>query len=146
MESNHSQVDPAAPQQPRKSGVRKVLAVITVLIVVLLIPPVLNLFAAPAETPLRALAASGSPAFQKAVAMLERNCMDCHYEKAKLPVYASLPIAKGLIQKDVTAGLGDIDLVADLAPAPPANVTAEAALAKLEYVVEEGSMPPARYR
>jgi cytochrome c peroxidase len=143
--STPSQPEQTPPQQPRKHGVRTALTILLVLLVVLLIPPVSNLLSSPAKTPLQALAA-GNPKFQNAIDLLERNCMDCHSEKAKLPFYAALPIAKDLIQKDVAAGLAEIDLVAELAPPAPAKAPLETALAKIEYVMDQGTMPPTRYR
>jgi Haem-binding domain len=41
---------------------------------------------------------------------LRRACFDCHSHETRWPWYASVPIASMLVERDVTAGRGQLDL------------------------------------
>ena len=87
---------------------------------------------------------SGDPAFDAAAGVLGKKCSDCHLSGAKLPFYASLPGAKGLIGKDIAEGLDHLDLAEAFFPAGGKAVD-PVTLAKLEYTVQRNHMPPSRY-
>ncbi len=134
---------PEVPR-PRSSRKRVVIGVVVVLIVLALLLPISNLFISPPSgTPLTRLAAA-SPEHLQAASVLEGNCLDCHSKEVKLPLYASLPVAASLLRRDREDGLAYMDMFSALAPSDGQPV-GEVALAKLEYVLEHGTMPPARY-
>lgn len=74
---------------------------------------------------------------------LEGKCAFCHVTGTPRPFYARLPVASSMVEADVTEGLRDFDLVAELHPS--GGVVSEPALARLELELEEGSMPPAKF-
>jgi len=81
----------------------------------------------------------------KAVAqVLEAKCVNCHTKDPELPFYVRLPIIKALISRDTEMALRDFDLMVDLFPSQK-GPAAEPALAKIEYALQTGSMPPKRY-
>ena len=55
-----------------------------------------------------------------------------------------IPVANGLIRRDIETGTRYFDMFAEVPPAA-GKPFAEPALAKMEYVLDQGSMPPARY-
>lgn len=131
-----------APLPPKKKS-RRLLFVVPALIVLGLLMPIANLFRAPPAATALTLRAGDEE--QTAIArILEARCLDCHSSETALPFYAKFPVAGGLIATDRETALRYIDLVGELAPSDPAAST-EAALAKLEYVIERNTMPPARY-
>ena len=77
-------------------------------------------------------------------AILEAKCANCHTTEPKLPFYAALPGAHEIIVSDMQAGLREFDLVAALYPSGKGPAT-EPALAKIEYVMHNRTMPPTRY-
>jgi cytochrome c peroxidase len=83
------------------------------------------------------------PAFQKAVPILQNKCLDCHSSQARIPFYANFPIARDLIQKDMTEGIARFNLSGKLENEGK-NFT-ELDLARLEGTLLDHSMPPLRY-
>lgn len=83
---------------------------------------------------------------EQALAIIDDGqCLMCHSEGAKLPFYATMPIAKDLISTDINTGMKFIDLsegIENLRQGKPVN---EATLAKIERTVRDGSMPLARF-
>jgi len=122
---------------------KKLLLLVVAVIVVALAFPVLNLVIKPDNSGVIASLCPGDPDFAPVAAVLEAKCAGCHVPGAELPFYASFPIASSMIQADIEKGLRWLDLSKDLSSenAP----VSEVALAKLEYVVEQGSMPPGKY-
>lgn len=118
--------------------------VLGVVVVAALALPLANLMAPePSGTPLTA--AHADPAVTAVAASLEGKCAWCHVEGVARPFYAALPIASSLIDDDVRKGLAVLDLAKafhadDRAPVP------EPVLAKIEFAVQAGDMPPARFR
>jgi cytochrome c peroxidase len=80
---------------------------------------------------------------EKVAALFEQKCLDCHSDKATLPFYANLPVASSIIAKDIQRGTEAFNALQDCFGPTPAN---EAVLAKIQRVMENGSMPPADYR
>lgn len=106
--------------------------------------PVSNLLVGtPSGTPLTATLAK-DPGTAKAAHVLEKSCASCHVAGVKAPFYASWPLAKGIIRRDIERGLRDFDLAAGFAPAAEGSVP-EPVLAKIEHEVREGEMPPLPY-
>ncbi len=133
-----------APARTRPSRRRWIATIIVVAVILILLIPVSNLFLPPPATRPLVLAASGDAACLKAAAILEENCLDCHSDLGTLPFYARFPVANGMIQADMAKGTRWMNMLVEFSygdGAPPS----ETALAKLEYVLERGTMPPARY-
>lgn len=81
--------------------------------------------------------------FEAVVSMLENKCIDCHSNKATLPFYANLPVVSSIIAKDIQRGTEELNIPEDCFGPTPAN---EAVLAKIQRVMEIGSMPPGDYQ
>ncbi len=80
----------------------------------------------------------------KVAHVLEESCASCHVAGVKPPYYASWPVAKTIIERDVKEGLQDFDLGAGFAPAAAGPVP-EPVLARIEREVKDGEMPPLSY-
>ena len=106
--------------------------------------PILNLIFSPDNSKLLPAHGDEVPGWTSAAAVLGKKCVHCHAADAELPFYAKLPLAKGMIAKDVSAGRDAIDLPTELARAGAAPLS-EAALAKIEAALASDSMPPFRY-
>jgi cytochrome c peroxidase len=76
--------------------------------------------------------------------VLEESCADCHVAGVKPPYYASWPVAKTIIRRDMEGGLQSFDLAAGFAPAAQGPVP-EPVLARIEREVQDGEMPPGAY-
>ncbi|KFK94674.1 cytochrome C peroxidase [Serratia sp. Ag1] len=74
------------------------------------------------------------------------GCDYCHTTSAKLPFYAGLPIAKQLMDYDVRTGNRQFNLDAIRTALQQKTAVPEADLAKLEYVLQDQSMPPMLYK
>jgi cytochrome c peroxidase len=118
-------------------GIVVVLAAVAALAI-----PVVNLVnGGPRNT---AMATCADPQGAAVAAVLETKCANCHAAGTPMPFYASWPIAKPLVTKDVARGLTWADLGRELNRKDPPTVS-DATLAKLERVVSKGTMPPARF-
>jgi len=82
--------------------------------------------------------------FAKVAAALEVRCLNCHSSETRMPLYASLPIAGGIIESDIEEGRHYMDIMEAFLP-PEGMPVSEVALAKLEYVLQTDSMPPDWY-
>jgi cytochrome c peroxidase len=124
---------------------KKLLILLVLIGIVLLIIgiPVINLFVKPPASTALTGAKQDDPLFTKAAEVLQAKCGSCHIRGAALPFYAKFPVASGIIRQDVDAGLASYDFVAGLVPS--GGPASEPALAKLEFVIEHGTMPPGRY-
>lgn len=74
---------------------------------------------------------------------LRRGCFDCHSNATRWPWYASLPIASRLVERDVTAARGQLDLSlwTQYNPFDRADL-----LDKMCALTSTGKMPPWPYR
>lgn len=122
---------------------KKLLLLGVVVIVVALAFPVLNLVIKPDNGGRIAGLRPGDPDFAPVAAVLEAKCAGCHVPGAELPFYASFPVASTMIGADIDKGLRWLDLSKDLSS--ESAPVSEVVLAKLEYVVKRGSMPPGKY-
>lgn len=123
---------------------KKALWVVGVLVVLGLALAVSNLLVgAPKGTALTAMQFRDARA-AKVAHVLEESCASCHVAGVKPPYYASWPVAKTIIERDVKEGLRDFDLGAGFAPATAGPVP-EPVLAKIEREVKDGEMPPVAY-
>ena len=105
-----------------------------------LLLPVANLL----DTGRRGADAMGDPKFVAASHVLQSSCADCHAsDVAKMPFYARLPIASGIIAEDQTDAEHWWRLTADkLSGKVPLD---DADLGHIELAIAEHSMPPAAY-
>ncbi|HEY3590657.1 MAG TPA: cytochrome-c peroxidase [Buttiauxella sp.] len=75
----------------------------------------------------------------------EKGCDYCHTPSAKLPFYASFPIAKQLMDYDIELGYKSFNMqqirnsLLENTAAPQGDIT------KIEWVMEHQTMPPGRY-
>lgn len=119
---------------------KRTLQVLAVLAVLALALPVSNLFVgSPSGTPITA--AAKDPGAVQAARVLERSCASCHVPGVPAPFYAALPVASGIISRDIALGLRNFDLAAGLASQP----VPEPVLARIEREVAGGEMPPLPY-
>lgn len=77
--------------------------------------------------------------------IIQDKCMSCHSTYVDLPFYAQIPGIKQIIEKDFRDGIRSADLGRDLLEAAEKGRIDEATVAKLEWVVENNTMPPAKF-
>jgi len=122
---------------------KKLGIVIVVVVVLVLALPVLNLIVGLPDNPLMDVEPQ-DPVTALAVSTISTKCAPCHSHEPSLPFYAKLPIASAMIREDVEEGTEHIDYLAELGQAD-SRPASEVTLAKTEYVVRNGSMPPGKY-
>ena len=114
-----------------------------IVVAVVLALPVANLLTpAPSATALSQ--PIDDPAAAEVALALEARCAWCHVAGTPRPFYASLPVASSLIEADVAAGLAALDLGKAFFPDEKSPVS-EPVLAKIEYALQQGTMPPMRF-
>ncbi len=117
---------------------------VVVIVVLLLALPVSNLLVGLPSTSLSQMEIQDA-VYAEAFGALSAKCVNCHTTEHQLPFYARLPIARGVIEKDMEEGLEHLDLKAALRPEADGPVS-EVVLAKVEHQVVSEAMPPGRYR
>ena len=93
-------------------------------------------------------AAAGQPPlekFAKISQIVQTKCMACHTRDYDLPFYAAVPGIKQIIEKDYVDGLRALDLNLELVEAAKTKPIGEVALAKMEWVIQNDTMPPAKF-
>jgi len=125
-----------------RTGKRIVGAVIVVALVAVAVPLSNLVFGRPSGTALGARAAD--PTFGPVAKLLEQKCGHCHVAGTARPFYARIPPMSSVIAEDVRSGLEAMDLVESLLP-PGGAAPSEPALAKIEFEISGGEMPPVRY-
>jgi cytochrome c peroxidase len=123
---------------------KRLVVLLTILALIVLAAPIANLVAGQPTGTTVTRSAGGDARMAGVAAILEAKCANCHTTEPKLPFYAALPGARKLIVSDMQAGLREFDLVAALYPSGKGPAT-EPALAKIEYVMHNRTMPPTRY-
>jgi len=126
-----------------KKRSRKILIILIILILAGLALPVSNLLVALPSSPTLAAIPVDDPAFAAVRDVLQGKCSHCHTTDAGLPFYASFPLAKSIIQKDVDTGLRYLNLGEGFDATSKAAT--EVTLAKIEHSVEQNTMPPLPY-
>mgnify|MGYP002240051283 CR=1 FL=1 len=71
--------------------------------------------------------------------------MECHVANPKLPFYASLPLAGDLVKEDIRLGYRSFDIAPMVAAIEAGGKVSEVDLAKVEKVIQDGTMPMAKY-
>lgn len=73
------------------------------------------------------------------------GCLMCHSADPELPFYAKLPIVGKMVMKDVEKGYRSIDLTEAMQNIEAGKPVTEVMLAKIERVIQKGTMPPLKY-
>jgi cytochrome c peroxidase len=116
---------------------------IAVLVIAFLLPLSNLFFKADNSGSLTGLGPAG-PAFDRVASLFEKDCAACHVPEANLPFYAGFPVARGLMEKDIAAGLRFLDLKAAFSTGN--GPVQETVLAKIDHVTNRGTMPPTPYK
>ena len=82
--------------------------------------------------------------FARVSSIVGEKCMACHTRGYDLPFYAKVPGIKEIIEKDYRDGFRSMDLNTELVQ-NKSKVAGETVLAKMEWVVQNDSMPPAKF-
>lgn len=127
---------------PRTKRTRRLVIAAIVVVVLAVMMPVSNLLIRP-DRPDPAAGKMRDPMFAAIGAVLVDHCSDCHSTKTDYPWYFAMPVAKTVMLKDVEAGIDAFDMTAALF-SDEADFT-QVDLARLEYVMVAGTMPPMRY-
>jgi cytochrome c peroxidase len=85
------------------------------------------------------------PKFAEVRTLVRDKCMACHTEGFDLPFYASIPGIKQIIARDYTDGLRAMDLSDEFGENAPTKQVNESTLAKMEWVMQNETMPPAKF-
>jgi cytochrome c peroxidase len=89
---------------------------------------------------------ASSPENARIRTLLDRKaCYYCHSSTTPLPAYAALPGIDSMSKHDVETGLRHFRIDAVIGALNDGTAPPETDLAKLETVVDDGSMPPARF-
>ncbi len=83
--------------------------------------------------------------FKQVSEVVRDKCMACHSRDYDLPFYAKVPGIKQMIEKDFRDGLRAMDLNVELVDAAKDAPVGEATIAKMEWVVLNETMPPAKF-
>lgn len=83
--------------------------------------------------------------FSKVAQIMQDKCMACHTTNYELPFYAKVPGIKSIIEKDYKDGLRSMDLNAEFASPALGKAVSEVVLAKMEWVIQNNTMPPAKF-
>ncbi|GAB3481569.1 cytochrome c peroxidase [Azotobacter salinestris] len=73
------------------------------------------------------------------------GCQYCHTSSSELPFYASLPVAKQLMDKDIEMAQRQFNIESLLANVQQGKAVSEVDLAKIESVMQDNAMPPNLY-
>lgn len=141
-ENAETTTESAPPARPTRR--RKVVILAAIIAFMVLLLPVSNLFLSPVTGTVLTSVAQDRPVFADAATVLEHKCLDCHSDRTRKPLYMWIPVASGLINRDIATGVRYFDMFTELRP-PHGQAFSQPGLAKVEYVLDQGTMPPARY-
>lgn len=77
--------------------------------------------------------------------LADAGCMECHVAEPKLPFYASFPLAGDLVKEDARLGYRAFDIAPMMEAIKAGTPVSEVDLAKVEKVIQDGTMPMAKY-
>ncbi len=83
--------------------------------------------------------------FQNVGSIVKEKCMACHTLDYELPFYARIPGIKDIIEKDYRDGIRAMDLRVELMDMGKDKPVGESTIAKMEWVVKNNTMPPAKF-
>ena len=84
--------------------------------------------------------------FQAKKIMSDKGCGYCHTSDSEMPFYSEWPIAKNLMEADVRVGLRHFDINKLYRNLQNQEPISEVALARIEKVLYDDSMPPKIYQ
>jgi cytochrome c peroxidase len=114
------------------------------LLAVVLFFPISNLIGLQGENELISVVPKSSESFSRVSQILQNKCVDCHSPgMLRKPFYSELPIAKQLMAKDIEEA--DQRLILSKKLYSGEESFKPLMLARLESVVQNGSMPPPQY-
>ena len=82
--------------------------------------------------------------FASVSGIVQEKCMACHTKGYDLPFYAKVPGIRSIIEKDYNDGLRAMNLNQELVQSKDKPV-GETVLAKMEWVINNDTMPPAKF-
>ena len=83
---------------------------------------------------------------QRVAEILEKGgCLSCHSANGERPFYASLPIAKDMIEEDIAKGYRAFDIEPLVKALATGQMPNPVDVAKVEKVAMDGTMPEAKY-
>lgn len=83
--------------------------------------------------------------FSTVANIIQEKCMACHTKGYDLPFYAKVPGIRDIIEKDYRDGLRAMDLNLELVLNSKDKPVSETVLSKMEYVIQNDTMPPAKF-
>jgi len=83
--------------------------------------------------------------FDKISKVMMDRCLPCHSKNYSLPFYSKIPGIKDIIEKDYKDGLRAMDITQEFVIETKNKPFNEAALAKMEWVINNGTMPPMKF-
>lgn len=83
--------------------------------------------------------------FSTVANLIQDKCMACHTKGYDLPFYAKVPGIREIIEKDYRDGLRAMDLNLELVLNSKDKPVSETVLSKMEYVIKNDTMPPAKF-
>lgn len=83
--------------------------------------------------------------FQQVSQIVQDKCLSCHTRNFDLPFYAKFPGVKEIIEKDFRDGLRAMDLNQELVQQAKDKPAGEVTLSKMEWVINNDTMPPAKF-
>lgn len=122
---------------------KRLFKLLVLVVVIAVLFPLANLFVKPCNEGALSNLRPGDAAFEPVAELLEKKCVGCHLPDADLPFYAGWPVASGMMEGDIAEGLRFMDMKKSFSSAD--RPVSETSLAKIEYVVDTGSMPPHQY-
>jgi len=123
---------------------KKILLFLLLLVAIFLFFPISNLIGLQGENEPIPAVPNSSEGFVKASQILQNKCVDCHSPgMTRMPIYSGLPIAKQLMAKDIEEAGERLVLSKKLFSGEEAFTPSM--LARMEQVVNNGSMPPSQY-
>lgn len=77
--------------------------------------------------------------------IMNDKCLNCHSKGYDLPFYASIPGIKSIVEQDFKDGLRAMDITHEFDATTVGQPFNQAALAKMEWVILNDSMPPTKF-
>ncbi len=106
--------------------------------------PVSNLIGLTGKNEMIQVVSGKSNRFVEVTQIFQTKCVDCHSPgMTRMPIYAELPIAKQLMAKDIEEASARLILSKNVYSGEEALTPLM--LARIEHVVQNGSMPPTQY-
>jgi cytochrome c peroxidase len=123
---------------------KKILLFLLFLLAVILFFPISNLIGLTAKNEPIPVVSGTSDSYAKVSQILQNKCVDCHSPgMTRMPIYSELPIAKQLIARDIEEASARLLLSKQVYSGEEAFTPLM--LARLEHIIQNGSMPPAEY-